>query len=226
MGLGRALAFGMSTLSILGPCLAGCAAHARGEARLQANSGTGEASNADVEAEVDADGNAAAASPASSGSRSAESQAADGKLGLARLDIPTSEAEEQHTGIVFDLSLKSDAAHRRPCGCLSVAYGRVDDSQFEWKSDSTLLRRDPSAFAIAISGIARCDSTSNTSSGALQASISGIARQGKDIVLTVEPARGGKPIARGVMTPQPDSGAKIVVRSKGNRNGVCEIPVP
>jgi hypothetical protein len=110
-------------------------------------------------------------------------------------------------GVTHDLSLASGVARTEVCRCLMVAYGAPSDGKFAWQAGAPTTEQD--AIAIAIDGL-NCPGRAT----AARASISGIERDGADIVVVVENVGEGRPVMRGALTTSPGPNGAIVVRTR------------
>ena len=133
----------------------------------------------------------------------------------------------QFLGVVHALSRAPGAPRTTGCRCLAVAYGPPNDGKFVWQGGAPLGDHDSVAIAIATEG-AVCTSLSPLP----RASISGIERDGSDIVLIVENLGEGRPTMRGALATSPGPNGAIVVRTKSGTPypasagaGPCRIPL-
>lgn len=94
------------------------------------------------------------------------------------------------------------------CKCLAVAVGQPTDSSFQWAATRPVL--DPNievVLAFTSAGVA-CDAGPE----ATGASYWGYEIVGQDVVVVVESAKPGRPIAQGAVIPRPAAGGQIYVR--------------
>ena len=95
------------------------------------------------------------------------------------------------------------------CRCLAVAVGRPDDARMQWEGSATTI--DPGwqlAIALSSEGV-DCAGAPRDSLGA---SYQGYELSGKDVVVLVEVARLGRPIAGGAIIPRPESTGRVLIR--------------
>ena len=112
-------------------------------------------------------------------------------------------------GARHDVSLTASAAGQAKCSCLAVAVGSSSDSAFAWQS--SVPRTDPDSqlvIALTSQGLP-CQGAPENSLGA---SYWGYRRSGDDIVVFVENAHFGRPIAGGAIIPKPLGNGQVLVR--------------
>lgn len=115
-------------------------------------------------------------------------------------------------GVRSGLSLKSPA--RQVCTCLAVVVGQPNNPAFVWEGAPEQIDVT-SQLVIAIrSEYTGCDDATSDSLGA---SYAGYEVSGKDVIVSVEAARLGRPLVHGAVIPRPPSGGKIVVRPLDNK---------
>ncbi|MGE5787752.1 MAG: hypothetical protein ACM3ZE_24375 [Myxococcales bacterium] len=167
--------------------------------RIDANSG------ADVNAEADADVNAKAKQTDSAPSTTRALFEVDRE---AETPSAPSGAREAMLGARAGLHLKSSA--EPVCRCLRVAVGNPKEAVFVWDGPAPLTNPE-TQFAIALSSEGLpCPSAASDSLGA---SYRGYELFGSDVVVEVETARLGRPIAQGAVLPKPPPGGRVMVRS-------------
>lgn len=143
-------------------------------------------------------------------------------------------------GVTPDLTL-APTDHRTPsCMCLAVGFGQPGDSAFRWQGG--VPGADEGTMAVAISGDGvPCDwkpkgkgRAKKQESEPLIPSIAAVESSGNDVVVTVEAAHLGRPIAHGAMIQRPGPGGALVVRGRGRvpfgrpadgGKGTCRIAV-
>lgn len=164
------------------------------------------------------------------GPTGAAETSASGRTGLAMT------AQDIHyIGVVHDLYV-GEAADKSPaCSCLMLAYDRPNSLKFRWRNG--VRRTDPDTMAVAISseGIPCNLMVGGKERTLAPASIAAIEGKGPDIVIVVEEASRGRPVARGALVKKPDpSGGSIIVRGLGDvpfgtpiggGKGPCKVPI-
>ena len=118
---------------------------------------------------------------------------------------PPAAAETALLGARQDLSFKGPTTPR--CKCLAVAVGQPTDPAFQWTGTPPVI--DPSSqvvLALSSSGVA-CDAGPDLA----PASYWGYEIVGQDVVVGVEAAKPGRPIAEGAILPRPAAGGQIFV---------------
>jgi hypothetical protein len=109
-----------------------------------------------------------------------------------------------------DLGFKGPATAN--CQCLAVAVGQPGDPAFQWSGNQP--KTDPNAelvIALSSAGQACPEAGKNT----LGASYWGYEVVGSDVVVVVENAAPGRPLASGAIIPRPMSGGQVFVRPEG-----------
>jgi len=195
---------------------AGCAARVQTEARASASAGEAD----DRRWELGPTGEPAAAPDKTASVAPAAS--------TPSRDVPT-----HFLGVVHDLSLAPAAGRVAACSCLALAYGPPDDPKFVWQARPYAVDRSTMAIAVQSEGIA-CSLPAGTKRPAAPASIAAVEQQGPDVVVVVEAATRGRPVARGALVKRPEQGGGITVRGRGGvpfgtplggGRGACRIPV-
>lgn len=133
----------------------------------------------------------------------------------------------QFYGVTHDLSLAANAPRAATCRCLAVAYGPPGDAKFTWQGGAPLGDQDAVAIAITGDGVGCTEGSAPN-----RTSISGVERDGTDIVLVVETVKEGRPVMRGAVAPYPGPNGAIVVRTRqgmaypaASGGGACRIPM-
>jgi hypothetical protein len=134
-------------------------------------------------------------------------------------------------GVSHDLSLAEGAGTTAVCTCLGVAYGAPSDPKFAWHGGAPTA--SPDTMAVAIRGDVSCPAHAGGHDRG-PPSISGLARQGDDVVVFVEAARGGRPVVSGAIVERPGPKGGIVIKTRGRLpfggplgggRGTCRIAV-
>jgi hypothetical protein len=118
-------------------------------------------------------------------------------------------------GVVHDLAIGPAADKSPACSCLAVTYGRPNSGKFKWRNGIRSTDSDTMAVAISSEGIACNMMVGGKERELAPASIAGIEHEGKDLVVLVEEARRGIPVAHGALVKALDPGAVIVIRGQG-----------
>ena len=109
-------------------------------------------------------------------------------------------------GARLDLSYNGSTTPR--CKCLAVAVGQPTDPSFQWAG--TRPTTDPNAqvvLAFTSAGVT-CDASTDSA----PASYWGYENVGSDVIVVVESAKPGRPVAQGAIIPRPAAGGQIYVR--------------
>jgi hypothetical protein len=153
----------------------------------------------------------------------------------ANVNTPKSEAETGDFDKPMDLSAieRSQAAQQKPpdtallgarqdlayngattarCKCLAVVVGQPTDSSFQWTGTRPMIDQDSQVvLALTSSGVS-CDAGGDLA----PASYWGYEIVGQDVVVGIEAAKPGRPIAQGAIIPRPAAGGQIYVRPVAN----------
>jgi hypothetical protein len=94
------------------------------------------------------------------------------------------------------------------CKCLAVAVGQPTDSSFQWTGTRPIIDQESQVvLALTSSGVS-CDASGDLA----PASYWGYEIVGQDVVVGVEAAKPGRPIAQGAIIPRPVAGGQIYVK--------------
>jgi hypothetical protein len=137
-------------------------------------------------------------------------------------------------GVVHDLSIGPAADKSPSCSCLTVTYGRPNGAKFKWRNGMRSTDSDTMAVAISSEGIACNMMVGGKERTLAPASIAGIEHEGKDLIISVEEARRGIPVAHGALVKALESGAVIIIKGQGNvpfgtpiggGKGACKVAI-
>lgn len=111
------------------------------------------------------------------------------------------------------LGERQDLSYRGPatssCKCLNAAIGQPGDQAFAWAGERPKTSRDTQlVFAMSTAGVA-CPAAGDNATGA---SYWGYEVVGDDVVVVVERAYGGRPVASGAIIPRPTGNGQVYVR--------------
>lgn len=142
-------------------------------------------------------------------SESPERRSSDGPMPITK--PPATQPTEMR--VRHDLMMAKEAPHNANCSCLSMVVADTpNDSRLMWIDAPPKLEADVAVVAMSTKGIAcpglPADSTDRPS-------ISGVERDGPDVVIVVENLAAGKPIASGAVIPKPGPGGSVYVKPKG-----------
>jgi hypothetical protein len=130
------------------------------------------------------------------------------------MTAPTASADTAETALI---GARQDLGYRGPpsttCSCLAVALGQPGDPAFHWSGP--VPKTDPnSEVVIALTSAGQsCPAAAPQSLGA---SYWGYEVVGSDVIVVVEPAMPGRPIASGAIIPRPVTGGQVYVRPSAN----------
>jgi hypothetical protein len=115
-------------------------------------------------------------------------------------------AETALLGARQDLAYNGSTAPR--CKCLAVTVGQPTDASFQWAGKRPSIDRDTQVVVALSSAGINCDS----SAAATGASYWGYEVTGQDVVVVVESAKPGRPVAQGAIIPRPIGAGQVYVR--------------
>ncbi|HEX4340515.1 MAG TPA: hypothetical protein VH062_31620 [Polyangiaceae bacterium] len=104
--------------------------------------------------------------------------------------------------------LAFNGATTAKCKCLAVAVGSPSDAAFQWASTRPVVDGNTSVVLAFTSSGVTCDAAPSANG----ASYWGYEVVGQDVVVVVESAKPGRPIAQGAIIPRPAAGGQIYVR--------------
>jgi hypothetical protein len=107
-----------------------------------------------------------------------------------------------------DLAYKGATSAR--CKCLAAAVGQPKDSSFQWTGTRPITNADTQLVIALTSAGVPCDVEASG------ASYWGYETVGQDVVVVVETAKPGRPIAQGAIIPRPTGSGHIYIRPVDN----------
>lgn len=125
--------------------------------------------------------------------------------------MPTTQPTELR--VRHDLMMAKDAPHAANCSCLSILVADAPtDSRLMWVDAPPKLESDVAVVAMSDKGIScpglPADATDRPS-------ISGVEKDGPNVVIVVENLPAGRPVASGAVIPKPGPGGSVFVKAKG-----------
>jgi hypothetical protein len=112
-----------------------------------------------------------------------------------------------------DLMMAKDSPREASCSCLAIVVASSPtDPRLMWVDAPPKLESDVAIVAVSNKGIA-CPGL--PAEGAERPSISGVERDGADVMIVVENLPPGRPIASGAVIPKPGPGGSVYVKPKG-----------
>lgn len=103
-------------------------------------------------------------------------------------------------GVRHDLTMSLSAPRQAACGCLAVELGMPGKQAFVWDGAVPEIGADGIALAISARGV---DCPAEPDEAKRRASISGVTRDGDDILIEIEDLPEGPPLALGAIIPRP-----------------------
>jgi hypothetical protein len=113
-------------------------------------------------------------------------------------------AEAALLGARQDLAYKGASTAR--CKCLAAAVGQPKDSSFQWTGTRPVTNQDTQLVVALSSAGVPCDVESPG------ASYWGYETVGQDVIVVVETAKPGRPVAQGAIIPRPTGNGQVYIR--------------
>ncbi len=124
---------------------------------------------------------------------------------------PTTQLTEMR--VRHDLMMAKSAPHEANCSCLSITVAQApSDTRLTWIDAPPKLETDVAIVVMSDKGIV-CPGL--PAEATERPSISGVERDGPDVVIVVENLPQGRPIASGAVIPKPGPGGSVYVKPKG-----------
>jgi hypothetical protein len=126
--------------------------------------------------------------------------------------IERAQAAQQKAADAALLGARQDLAYNGSttprCKCLAVTVGQPTDPAFQWTATRPIIDQDSQVvLALTSSGVS-CDAGPDLA----PASYWGYEIVGQDVVVGVEAAKPGRPVAQGAIIPRPAAGGQIYVK--------------
>ena len=119
------------------------------------------------------------------------------------------------SGVRHDLAINPTRPRTANCSCLSVEVGQPNDARFVWRGARPELRS--TNLAVAISSLAIDCPGGATNPGDRRPSISGVTRDGPDVIVEIEEVTSDRPIATGAIIEPPEAKGKILLRARNKK---------
>ena len=110
-------------------------------------------------------------------------------------------------GVTHSLTLSPEAAKTPACSCIAAKVGDPANAAFVWKGPAPTVGEDALVLALTSNGVA-CDREARGRG----ASIQGVQRSGADVIVSLEEAGGGRPLAEGAIIPKPLRNGELLLR--------------
>lgn len=124
---------------------------------------------------------------------------------------PTTQPTEMR--VRHDLMMAKNAPHEANCSCLSIVVAQAPtDARLMWIDAPPKLEGDVAVVAMSSQGITCPGLSADTNT---RPSISGVERDGADVIIVVEDLPQGRPVASGAVIPKPGPGGSVYVKPKG-----------
>jgi hypothetical protein len=110
-----------------------------------------------------------------------------------------------------DVMIAKDAPHQPSCSCLAVVVASAADPRLAWQNEAPKLEQDVAIAAVSAKGVV-CQGLPEDAPR--RPSISAVAREGADVVVTIEDLPPGRPLASGAVFLKPGPGGAVYVKPK------------
>lgn len=128
-------------------------------------------------------------------------------LAADQAEFVDSEGEEPLLGARQGLRYHGPATTH--CRCVDVAMGQATDPAFEWSTERPRTNPNTQLVVAIANAEGACPGAPEGSSGA---SYWGFETQGNDVIVVVEPAVEGRPVASGAIIPKPFGDGQVYLR--------------
>ncbi len=118
-------------------------------------------------------------------------------------------------GVRHDLAISPNRPRTANCSCLSVEVGQPNDGRFVWRGARPEI--NSTNLAVAISALAVDCPGGAANPGERRPSISGVTRDGANVIVEVEEVPSDRPIATGAIIEPPDANGKVFVRARNKK---------
>ncbi|MBK8253596.1 MAG: hypothetical protein IPK82_13130 [Polyangiaceae bacterium] len=134
-------------------------------------------------------------------------------------------------GVRHDLSMNPTAPRTPACGCLAVETGMPGKQAFLW--DGQIPQIGPDALALAVSARGfPCPAEPDESKR--RPSISGVERDGDNVIVEIEDLPEGRPLALGALIPKPGPNGSLFLVPRDRKmkylpqgtNNRCKVKTP
>lgn len=114
-----------------------------------------------------------------------------------------------------DLMMAKNASREATCSCLAITVAQTPtDPRLLWIDAPPKLEADVAVVAISDKGIS-CPGVAADATD--RPSISGVERDGADVVIVIEHLPPGRPVASGAVIPKPGPGGSVYVKPKNGK---------
>lgn len=119
------------------------------------------------------------------------------------------------SGVRHDLAINPNRPRTPTCSCLTVEVGQPNESKFSWRGTRPEVNSTNLAVAISALGIDCPGGAANA--GDRRPSISGVSREGGNVVIDIEEISSDRPMATGAIIEPPEANGKIFVRPRNKK---------
>jgi hypothetical protein len=117
-------------------------------------------------------------------------------------------------GVRHDLSMKPGTPRQAACGCIALESGMPGKQAFLWAGDAPSIGSDAVVVAISVRGV-ECPAEPDEEKR--RASISGVERDGDDVIIEVEELPEGRPLALGAIIPKPGANGGLFLKPRDKK---------
>lgn len=134
-------------------------------------------------------------------------------------------------GVRHDLSMKPGTPRQPVCGCIAVEAGMPGKQAFLWDGQVPSIGPDAVVVAVSARGFECAAEPDETKR---RASISGVTRDGDDVVIEIEELPEGRPLALGAIIPKPGPSGALVLAPRNKKvrflpqgaSKLCRVKAP
>jgi hypothetical protein len=117
-------------------------------------------------------------------------------------------------GVRHDLSMKPGTPRQPVCGCVSVEMGMPGKQAFLWDGEVPVIGSDAVVVAVSVRGV---DCPVEPDETKRRVSISGVEREGDDVLIELEELPEGRPLALGAIIPKPGPSGALYLQPRDKK---------
>jgi hypothetical protein len=117
-------------------------------------------------------------------------------------------------GVRHDLSMTPGTPRQPACGCIAVEMGMPGKQAFLWAGQVPTIGPDATVVAVSARGV---DCPVEPDETKRRASISGVERDGDDVIIEIEELPEGRPMALGAIIPKPGPSGALFLQPRDKK---------
>lgn len=117
-------------------------------------------------------------------------------------------------GVRHDVSMKPGTPRQAACGCVAIESGMPGKQAFLWDGEVPSIGPDAIVVAVSVRGV---DCPTEPDESKRRASISGVQRDGDDVVIEIEELPEGRPLALGAIIPKPGPNGALYLSPRNKK---------